>query len=310
MQLTFEQKVYQRIEEGIIDSIQSGWDWVSTGLSFVPGGNWIAAAGDAISAGVDVAQGQYGDAAMRGAAAAAGLIPGGGATVRIGAKVGKLATAAAKGGKAASKAGTALAKYGDEAAKALNTTTKGVADAKQAVTSAKQAVAAAQQTGKGVADAAKQLSQANAGLRTAQKAYTKSSQTANAVTKAMADPKAAISAGRKAIGAKVMTATLRPGVVGTIGTALGGGGGGAGGGGAYAGIGASGHRLSINTSGGYYGNMAASYEPSGNLISEKVENAVTRYAIDGDKLNFKLKVKKYITQRKSFNPRNVGSEGY
>ena len=69
---------------GIIDKVQGVADIVSTGLSFIPGLNLVGSAIDAVSAGVDTAQGQYGDAAMRAGSAAAGVVPGGGAAVKGG----------------------------------------------------------------------------------------------------------------------------------------------------------------------------------------------------------------------------------
>ena len=100
------------INENIIDNIQIGADVVSGILSFIPGGNLIGSGIDAISAGVDLAQGQYGDAGLRGAAAVLGIIPG----VGVGVKV---AGAAAKGVKAASVAGKA-ASVGGKAKSAVS----------------------------------------------------------------------------------------------------------------------------------------------------------------------------------------------
>lgn len=86
-----DQLVYQRfvervnqkaIQEGWLDKLQSVGDVVSAGLSFVPGLNLVGSAIDAVSAGIDVAQGQYGEAGMRSLSAGAGLIPGGGAAVK------------------------------------------------------------------------------------------------------------------------------------------------------------------------------------------------------------------------------------
>jgi hypothetical protein len=73
------------LNENIIDRIQTGADVLSGVLSFIPGANLIGSGIDALSAGVDLAQGQYGDAALRGAAAALGVIPGVGAAAKVGA---------------------------------------------------------------------------------------------------------------------------------------------------------------------------------------------------------------------------------
>jgi hypothetical protein len=69
---------------GIINAIQTGADVVSGILSFIPGANLIGSGIDAVSAAVDTAQGEYGDAALRAGSAAVGLIPGGGAAAKVG----------------------------------------------------------------------------------------------------------------------------------------------------------------------------------------------------------------------------------
>ena len=76
-----------------IDMVQTAGDVLSFGASFVPGGNFVGSAIDTVSAGVDLAQGDYVDSAFRGGAAAAGLIPGGGAIAKT-AQAAKAAKAA------------------------------------------------------------------------------------------------------------------------------------------------------------------------------------------------------------------------
>lgn len=86
----------------VIDLIQLGGDVASLGLSFVPGGNVVGAGIDALSAGIDLAQGQKGEAAFRGGAAAIGLIPGAGAAAKL--------AKAAEAGKGVAKAVTTAEK--------------------------------------------------------------------------------------------------------------------------------------------------------------------------------------------------------
>ena len=106
------------LNENVIDKIQGVADVVSGGLSFIPGLNLVGSAIDAVSAGVDVVQGQYGDAALRGGAAALGVIPGVGAAAKIGAKAIKGATTIGRAGRTASAARTA-AKVGKSAPKSI-----------------------------------------------------------------------------------------------------------------------------------------------------------------------------------------------
>ena len=113
-----------------IDMVQTAGDIVSFGASFVPAGNLVGAAIDAASAGVDLAQGDYLDAGLRGTAAGAGLLPGGGAAV----KVGSAATKAAKAGKAGIGAVDAVkaAKAGTSGASAVAKGTEAAAGAAKA----------------------------------------------------------------------------------------------------------------------------------------------------------------------------------
>ena len=148
-----------------LDWAQTAGDVVSFGASFVPGGNLVGSAIDAVSAGVDTAQGDYLDAGLRGTAAVAGLIPGGGAAVKIGAAATKLAKAA-KGVEAAKAvvgvakaAGTAAAatKVGQATIGAVNAGKGAVKAAGTAAAGTKvgQATIGAVKTGKSVVDAVK-----------------------------------------------------------------------------------------------------------------------------------------------------------
>jgi hypothetical protein len=119
---------------GIINAIQTGADVVSGILSFIPGANLIGSGIDAVSAAVDTAQGEYGDAALRAGSAVVGLIPGGGAAVKGGAAAVKAAKAVdtasdvAKAGKAIGTA-TDVAKAGEvgaAAGKSVVGTTKAI----------------------------------------------------------------------------------------------------------------------------------------------------------------------------------------
>ena len=112
------------LNEGIIDKIQSGLDVVTGVASFIPGLNLVASGIDAVSAAVDLAQGQGEEAAWRGGSAVAGLIPGGGAVAK-GAKLAKAAGTAmdvAKAGGAVSDVARAGGAVSD-VARATNTTT-------------------------------------------------------------------------------------------------------------------------------------------------------------------------------------------
>ena len=108
-----------QIEEGFIkkaiDFAQGVGDVVSGAMSFVPGLNIIGSGIDAISAGVDVAQGDHGDAAFRAASAVGGLIPGVGGVM----KAGKLAKTAVTAGRAAGKIGK-IGKQAKVAGKVVN----------------------------------------------------------------------------------------------------------------------------------------------------------------------------------------------
>lgn len=101
-------KENKEIDEGLIKGAinfaQGVADVASGVMSFIPGLNLVGSAIDAVSAGVDVLQGEKEDAAWRAASAGAGLIPGAGALV----KGGKLAKAAAGAGKAISKMGKGM----------------------------------------------------------------------------------------------------------------------------------------------------------------------------------------------------------
>jgi hypothetical protein len=116
-----------------IDMVQTAGDVLSFGASFVPGGNLVGSAIDTVSAGVDLAQGDYVDSAFRGGAAAAGLIPGGGAIAKT-----AQAVKAAKAAKAA-KAVETGASVAKGAVQAARTGTQGA----QAVAKGSEAVAAA-----------------------------------------------------------------------------------------------------------------------------------------------------------------------
>ena len=102
IQLEEERKRQESLQEaGIIDTIQSGADFLSMGLSFVPGLNTVASGIDAVSAAVDLAQGQHGSAALRGSAAALGLVGLGG--------LAKIAGGAIKGATTVGRTGRTLA---------------------------------------------------------------------------------------------------------------------------------------------------------------------------------------------------------
>lgn len=77
------------LNESLADSLQKGASWLAAGLSFVPGLNLVGAGIEAANALTYALRGQYGNAAMSGAMAGLGLIPGVGGA-------GRIATAAAK----------------------------------------------------------------------------------------------------------------------------------------------------------------------------------------------------------------------
>lgn len=105
-------------EPNFIDQVQSVADLVSAGISFVPVvGQAVGAAIDVASAGVDLAQGQYGDAAMRGTMAAASAIPFAGGAVKLGRAARGLATATRAADTATSA--TQAARAGTQGAQAV-----------------------------------------------------------------------------------------------------------------------------------------------------------------------------------------------
>jgi hypothetical protein len=191
-----------------IDMAQTAGDVVSFGASFIPGGNLVGSAIDAVSAGVDLAQGDYLDAGLRGTAAGAGLLPGGGAAVKVGAAATKAAKAVAtskavggtaraiggaiagtKAGEAAIGAGRAIGnvvaatKAGKaaigavDAVKAAKAGTSGAS----AVAKGTEAAAGAAKAGEAAATAAKPslLGRVTSAARTTGKAISKGAQAVN-----------------------------------------------------------------------------------------------------------------------------------
>ena len=74
-------------EANAIDAMQGVLDIAALGGSFIPGLNLASAAAQSVSAGVDVAQGQYGQAGLRAGQAALSAIPFGraaGAATKLG----------------------------------------------------------------------------------------------------------------------------------------------------------------------------------------------------------------------------------
>lgn len=129
-------------EPSFIDKAQNVADLVSAGVSFVPVvGQAVGAAIDVASAGVDLAQGQYGDSAMRGGMAAASAIPFAGGALKLGKAAKGVATAAKVGDAAAATRGLATA------TKAADTATSAT-QAARAGTQGAQAVAKAPVGGK------------------------------------------------------------------------------------------------------------------------------------------------------------------
>ena len=90
--LMLEKKQNEEEEEGWIDKTQGYVDYASMVAGFIPGANVIAAGVDALSAGVDLAQGQPKDAAFRAGLAVVGLLP----VVGGGVKLAKAATVTTK----------------------------------------------------------------------------------------------------------------------------------------------------------------------------------------------------------------------
>lgn len=97
-------------EANAIDAMQGVLDIAALGGSFIPGLNLASAAAQSISAGVDVAQKQYGEAGLRAGQAALSAIPFGRAAGAA-TKLGKAARAAKVVGAVASTAGPAAAKW-------------------------------------------------------------------------------------------------------------------------------------------------------------------------------------------------------
>ena len=140
------QELNEFIGKGTIDAIQGGYDWVSALGGNIPILGKAFSIGDAISAGIDVAQGQYKDAAFRGAMAGVGLIPGAGGAAKTALKIGRgVAT---------------LGKAGAQGAKAAKATKAAVRAAKKAGEGTVTAGGRVVQTGK-QAKAAEKLAQAD-----------------------------------------------------------------------------------------------------------------------------------------------------
>lgn len=100
-------------EANAIDTMQGVLDIATLGGSFIPGLNLASAAVQSISAGVDAAQGQYGEARLRAGQAALSAIPFGraaGAATKLG-KGAKAARATKVIGAVASEVGPAAAKW-------------------------------------------------------------------------------------------------------------------------------------------------------------------------------------------------------
>lgn len=97
-------------EANAIDTMQGVLDIATLGGSFIPGLNLASAAVQSISAGVDAAQGQYGEAGLRAGQAALSAIPFGRAAGAA-TKLGKAARVAKVAGAVASEAGPAAAKW-------------------------------------------------------------------------------------------------------------------------------------------------------------------------------------------------------
>ena len=116
-------------EPSFIDKAQNVADLVSAGVSFVPVvGQAVGAAIDVASAGVDLAQGQYGDAAMRGGMAAASAIPFAGGALKLG-KAAKGVATAARGANAAVDATRAATTSATQAARTGTQGAQAVANA-------------------------------------------------------------------------------------------------------------------------------------------------------------------------------------
>lgn len=139
-----------RIDEdfkGVVDRVQDVADWASIGASLIPGGNLVGSGIDYVSSLVDVAQGDYGDAAWRAGAGTIGLIPGG-----------RIAASATRG---IAKAGVKAAEIARGAAK-LAPEIKAVAHAAPEVvaktaTSGEKALASAVKSAPEVAKVAEQM---------------------------------------------------------------------------------------------------------------------------------------------------------
>lgn len=140
MELSNQQLLYAKIQEqqlneflskATIDKVQGGYDWVSALGSNIPVLGKAFSIGDAISAGVDVAQGQYKDAAFRGAMAGVGLIPFGGGAAKTALKIGGAAAKAVKATGQGAKGLTAVTKA-SKVAKSSKATAKQIEKGKQA----------------------------------------------------------------------------------------------------------------------------------------------------------------------------------
>jgi hypothetical protein len=104
---TNQKKLDENLLKKAINTVQTVGDVVSTGLSFIPVvGQGVAAGMDLLSAGVDLAQGEKGEAALRTGSAALSLVPVGGGAAKAGMLAGKLGKAAVGATKVADAAGS------------------------------------------------------------------------------------------------------------------------------------------------------------------------------------------------------------
>jgi uncharacterized protein (DUF2147 family) len=207
-----------KIDEGFkdaVDKVQDVADWAAIGASLIPGGNLVGSAIDYASSLVDVAQGDYGDAAWRAGAGTIGLIPGG----RIAASATR---GIAKGAVKAAEIARGAAKLAPEIKAVAHAAPEVVA---KAATTGEKAAAAAAKAAPETAEVARVAGQIP--VRSAERSAERAAKISAARDAALADRKAAgfasseLEALEKSVGKPAVETGKELATIGKVGTEAG-----------------------------------------------------------------------------------------
>jgi hypothetical protein len=207
-----------KIDEGfkdVVDKVQDVADWASIGASLIPGGNVVGSGIDYVSSLVDVAQGDYGDAAWRAGAGTIGLIPGG----RIAASATR---GIAKGAVKAAEIARGAAKLAPEIKAVAHAAPEVVA---KAATTGEKAAAAAAKAAPETAEVARVAGQIP--VRSAERSAERAAKISAARDAALADRKAAgfasseLEALEKSVGKPAVETGKELATIGKVGTEAG-----------------------------------------------------------------------------------------